>query len=286
MSKLKNPLLSLLVIYGLCYVFRGIEYFVIRTDKTFLGEAVLHKLAGIGIFLISVRLFSSSLEYIGLAKKQILKHFFMGLLFGIFVFAAGYGAEIFLAASQGQFQSLKLYVSSYVVEGNIGNQTGIIFFVICIIGNIVNVLMEESIFRGLFQKILQQKYSFMKAAVIASLFFGMWHVISPVRSYIDGSSSMGGMTANILMLVITTTLGGLKFAMITRLTGSLYMAMGDHFVNNTIVNILHVVSFTGADEGMMIRMSTAQTVSFLIVLLIFIRRRKQADGTGSRFTKK
>lgn len=275
MSKLKKPLLSVLIIYGLCFVFRWIEYFLIRTDKTFFGEAILHKLAGIVVLCVALKLFSTSLEYLGFTKDGILKHLFMGLLFGVSVFVIGYGAEILLAVSQGHFQSLQLYVSSYAVGENIGNQTGAIFFIICVIGNVVNVLMEESVFRGLFQKILQQKYSFTTAAVIAALLFGLWHVIGPVRNYVDGISTIGALVANILMLVITTTLGGFKFAMITRLTGSLYMAMGDHFVNNTIVNMLHVVSSTGTDELMMVRMATAQTVSFLVVLLVYIRKQKQ-----------
>ena len=32
---------------------------------------------------------------------------------------------------------------------------------------------------------------------------------------------------------------GLKLAMITYMEGNLYMGMADHFVNNTIVNLLH-----------------------------------------------
>ena len=84
--------------------------------------------------------------------------------------------------------------------------------------------------------------------------------------------SMGGMIANIAMLVGTSALVGFKFAMLTKMTGSLYMAMGDHFVNNTIVNLLHVVSDSGVDEMMAVRVAIAQSVSFILVLLCFIRR--------------
>lgn len=80
------------------------------------------------------------------------------------------------------------------------------------------------------------------------------------------------MIAYIAMLVVTSTLVGFKFAMLTKMTGSLYMAMGDHFVNNTIVNLLHVVSDTGADEMMVVRVTIAQSVSFILVLLCYIRR--------------
>lgn len=281
MRKLKNPLLLVLGIYGLCFLFRWMEYFIIRTDKTFLGEAILHKLAGIVILCISAKLLSSNLEYIGFVKSKILKNISRGLLLGISVFAVGYGAEILLTLSQGRFQSLQLYVSSYAIDRNIGNQTGMIFFIICVAGNIVNVLMEEGIFRGLFQKILQAKYSFETAVMAASLLFGLWHIIGPIRDYIDGTATMRSMAANIVMLVITSTLAGIKFAMLTKLTGSLYMAMGDHFLNNTIVNVLHVVSFTGADELMTVRISIAQTVSFLAVLLFYIHRQRSLN----RFSK-
>lgn len=86
---------------------------------------------------------------------------------------------------------------------------------------------------------------------------------------------MAGLIANGSMLLVTSALVGFKFAMLTELTGSHYMAMGDHFVNNTIVNLLHVVSDTGADELMVIRVSIAQSVSFILVLIYYIRARRR-----------
>ena len=42
------------------------------------------------------------------------------------------------------------------------------------------------------------------------------------------------------MLIVSSTLVGLKLAMITYMESNLYMGMADHFVNNTIVNLLHI----------------------------------------------
>ena len=271
MKKIKNPLLTVTAIYILCFVFRLAEYFIIRTDQTFWGEAFLHKLMGILILYAAVKVFSSGMEYIGFTKKGVFTHLAMGLLFGFAMFALAYGAEIMLAISRGSFRSVQFYVSSYAVDGNRGNQTGMLFFIICIVGNVLNVLMEEGVYRGLFQKILEQKYTFIVSMLTASLLFGLWHVAGPIRNYYDGLSSAGGMAANIMMLVLTSGLGGVKFALLTKMTGSLYMAMGDHFVNNTIVNLLHVTSLTGADELMFVRMAIAQSLSFLIVLLFYFR---------------
>lgn len=268
----KTPFGAVLVIYLLCFLFRVCEYFILRTDQTFWGEAFVHKLIGTAILCITVKITSFTFEEIGFSKVNIIQNLLKGLLFGLSVFAFAYAIEVIICILQGNFESLQLYVTAYAVDGNIGHQTAFIFFAICIVGNIINVIMEEGVFRGLFQQILQKKYSFVLSAVIASCLFGLWHMIAPLRNYYDGTSSMGGLIFNAALLVVTSGLIGFKFALLTKMTNNLYMAMGDHFVNNTIVNILHVVSKTGADELQFVRITVAQTLSFIIVLVYYLKK--------------
>ena len=64
------------------------------------------------------------------------------------------------------------------------------------------------------------------------------------------------------------------------MSGSIYMSMGDHFFNNTIVNLLHVVTNTGADEMMTVRIFIAQSLSFVLVLICCRKwRRNNAFNT-------
>lgn len=267
LNRKEKSLSIVLIIYLICFVFRILEYFVLRTDQTFWGEAFIHKLIGIAILFIGIKLYDFKFKEIGFAKGKSILYISKGLFFGFAIFVLAYSAEILILALQGNFKTLALYVSAYAVDGNIGNQTALVFFALCIIGNIINVVMEEGIFRGLFPKLLEQKYTLIISAIIASGLFGIWHIMAPIRNYYDGTMSWGGFIANSVLLVITSSLVGFKFAMITKLTGNLYMAMGDHFVNNTIVNILHVISNTGADELMIVRITIAQSVSFIIVLI-------------------
>lgn len=268
----KTPFGAVLVIYLLCFLFRVCEYFILRTDQTFWGEAFVHKLIGTAILCITVKITSFTFEEIGFSKVNIIQNLLKGLLFGLSVFAFAYAIEVIICILQGNFESLQLYVTAYAVDGNIGHQTAFIFFAICIVGNIINVIMEEGVFRGLFQQILQKKYSFVLSAVIASCLFGLWHMIAPLRNYYDGTSSMGGLIFNATLLVVTSGLIGFKFALLTKMTNNLYTAMGDHFVNNTIVNILHVVSKTSADELQFVRITVAQTLSFIIVLVYYLKK--------------
>lgn len=260
----------ILTVYLVCFVFRLLEYFVLRTDKTVFGEAVVHKILGIGVLFLAIRTLQIRGSEIGLCRKHFGNNVIKGLGFGIATFVLAYGAEVVLQMIKGNFDSLQVYVSTYAVDGNVGNRTAWIFFLICILGNVINVVMEEGIFRGLFGKVLERKYSFIVSAFFASILFGVWHVVGPVRNYFDGTMSMGGMIANSLMLVGTSALVGFKFALLTKMTGDLAMAMGDHFVNNTIVNLLHVVSKTGADELMTVRLTIAQSVSCVMVLVYYL----------------
>lgn len=280
-TKLKT-ILAVLIIYVICFVFRALEYFVIRTDQTFFGEAFIHKLIGIGLMVAAIFVFRYRFEDVGFKTGKSFFDILKGLAFGIIVFIVAYGVEIIILAASNNLKAVEFYVTAYSVDGGEEVKRTGIFFLICVIGNIINVLMEEGVFRGLFQKMLSDKYKFLIAGIIASVLFGVWHIMAPLRSLIDGNKSVGGFIGESAMLIGTSALVGFKFAMMGKLTGNLYMGMGDHFVNNTIVNILHVINNEGeADNLTVIRISIAQSVSFTAVLIwyiiVAIRKKKAAQ---------
>lgn len=268
--KNKNTVwLQVLLIYLICFCFRLIEYFFIRTDTTFFGEAFIHKLLGIAVLFVSARLLLIKPAEIGFSRTKVPLNLLTGFLFGLCSYAFAYAVEIIILKNAGSFEKLSLFVTSYSVNGNLGNHTEAVFFLICILGNIINVVMEEGVFRGLFQKLFERKHSFWAAAIFASILFGLWHCVGPIRSFADGDSNRMQLIMNLLILIGSSTLIGIKYAMLVRLTGSLYLGMADHFVNNTIINILHVLGSSGIDQLQTIRISIAQTVSFVIVLIIY-----------------
>lgn len=279
-EKITKPFTLVAAIYILYFILRVMDLFILRTDQTWVGEAIIHKLLGIVIMSIIACRLGFKPEDIGFSKgKSILKVFY-GLAFGFAVYGIAYAAEIIMAKAAGSFDSLRFYVSAYAIDKNSGNRTGFLFFILCIIGNVINVLMEEGNFRGLFPGILGEKYAFAKAAVITSALFGFWHIVLPVRNYVDREQSFSGMIVQCVLLLVISTLIGLKFTILTKMSGSIYMSMGDHFFNNTIVNLLHVVTNTGADEMMTVRIFIAQSLSFVLVLIYYCKwRRTNAFNT-------
>ena len=271
-----KPITSILIIYLFCGVLRALEYMLLRTDQTILGEAFVHKLGGILTLILAMQHLGFSWCDIGLAKKSAVKKVGYGLLLGAVSFTAAYGIEIFLLVINGNAPSLQGYVTGYALSGNRGNQTGLLFFTICVLGNIINVVMEEGVFRGLFIKLAERRYTFAYSVLISSALFGLGHIAAPVRSLLDGEMHITQAAVTALMLVLITGIAGVKFCLLTRLSGSLWMPMADHFFNNTIINILHVITDSGADIMQVVRISVAQTLSFILVLLIYWK-------TGARY---
>jgi hypothetical protein len=60
------------------------------------------------------------------------------------------------------------------------------------------------------------------------------------------------------------------------MTGSLWMGLGDHLFNNVIVtNLIHVVSNNEADNMQIVRILIGQLLSFIIVFVIYKKRRQE-----------
>ena len=262
-----------IAIFALCLSARFVEYFLIETDKTAIGENVLHKVVGIIILALVLKRVNLSWSDIGFHRNSFVRGILKGLLLGSVCFAISYGLELAIFILQGNPAHLELYISSFSLTGSQINHTDFVFFLLCVLFNVINVWMEEGVFRGLFLKTLSETKPFMQANYIAAFLFGVWHIVMPIRSYINGEMSFAAMLLMGIGYIILAGIMGIKWGLLYRITGNLWAGLGDHLFNNTVAtNMLHVVSLNGADELQIVRIMAAQVISFTVVLAIHTYR--------------
>ena len=262
-----------IAIFTLCLSVRFAEYFLIETDKTAVGENVLHKIVGMILLALVLKRVNLSWSDIGFHRNSFVSSILKGVLLGCVCFAVSYGLELAVFILQGNPAHLEMYISSFSLTGSQIKNTDFVFFLLCVLFNIVNVWMEEGVFRGLFIKTLSETESYMKANSIAAFLFGVWHIVMPIRSYFNGEMSFAAMFLMGIGYMILAGVMGIKWGLLYRITGNLWTGLGDHLFNNTVAtNMLHVVSLKGADELQIVRILAAQIISFAFVLVIHIYR--------------
>ena len=101
----------------------------------------------------------------------------------------------------------------------------------------------------------------------------------PIRSYVNGEMPFAAMVLMGIGYIILAGIMGIKWGLLYRITGNIWVGLGDHLFNNTVAaNMLHVVSSTGAAKLQIARIMAAQLVSFAFVLVIYIyRSRKEGE---------
>ena len=141
--------------------------------------------------------------------------------------------------------------------------------------NIINVIMEEGMFRGFFLKIISKENTFFKSNLIVALLFGIWHFVMPLRSFIYGEINFISLFIMMIGYMILSGIMSVKWGLLYEMTGSLFIGIGDHLFNNIVAtNLLHIVTVTGVDELQIVRIMIAQILSFIIIYMIY---RKNKD---------
>lgn len=280
---INKPIEICMIVFLVCSIARILEYFLIRTDETVLAEAFLHKVFGIIVLSVILRLAKLSWSAIGFRKANMIQDILKGLALGAACFSVAYLLEcIFLYSMNGNVQ-ISIYASGFSLNGEPVKQNRFIFIMLCIAFNMINVWMEEGIFRGLFANLLADKLNFKDSAALIALLFGIWHWVMPLRDFVEGRTS----TANLLIMgigyIVLAGIMSIKWSILYKITGSLWMGLSDHLFNNVIVtNLLHVISENESDSMQIVRILIGQLMSFLFVMIYYKLHRNGASWSVRR----
>lgn len=269
----ENTVCSSLLIFAALLAVHTLEVMCLRLDESFFAENFLNKLFGIVVVFCVLRWLKLKWRDIGFSEKGFVKSVLLGLALAACTFSVAYAVEIAILKGQGHSVKVGVFSVAFSLVGETVSNTGIGYILMCVFFNVINVVMEEGVFRGLIFKLVSIDRSEKTAVLLQSLLFGVWHIVTPFRNFADGDLQLSEFVVLGVGYIILAGLMGIKWSLLYRMTGSLYAGMADHFFNNCIAsNLLHIVTDSGIDEMMTVRIIIAQMLSFAIVLAAFCKR--------------
>lgn len=267
-KKQKNTLLYILFVFILCSAAKDFEFLVLKTDETFLAENIFCKLFALLMIYLCLEDRKLTWRSIGLRRSGIAKGMVLGFSLGIITFTVSYLAECILLLILGKSPHLGFYITSFSLSDQTVTGLSVSAILICIAGNIVNVLAEEGLFRGLFYKLGRRAFSVKYANLLQALLFGIWHLITVVVWYKQGSLSIPSALLFGIGYILLAGILGFEWGLCVTLTGTLWTGIFEHFFNNFIGNFLHVSTATGTDELQIFRIVLSNVLSLLLVILL------------------
>lgn len=264
----RNTIRNSIIIFFICLCVHTFEVLFIRTDETIFAECFINKAFGIILLYAVLKILKWHWSDIGFHREKLFINVFKGFGLCLVFYSIAFIIEFAVLAVQGTPAHMEFFVTGFSLTGNTVKHTGIVFILMCIGFNIINVWMEEGLFRGFFITYISREHSKNTALFVAALLFGVWHLVTPFRSLLDGDMSVGIFATMSIGYVILSALMGIKWGLLYQLSGTIWIGLADHFFNNCIVtNLLHVVTSSGVDELQIIRVLIGELTSFIAVVI-------------------
>lgn len=271
----KQILYTVGILFVLCSIVEYIEFLFVRTEQTIIADNVFTKIFCIIATLVAMKINRIKIQDVGFKNNKVIKYLGCGLGLGILTFAISYGVEYVILIAAGKAPHLEVYITNFGLTGATSEVSlSAMAVIICIVVNIINVIAEEGLFRGFILKVVSEKCNFKVANMTQAILFGVWHIVMCVLGVYDGQMTIPVALVFGVGYVILAGILGIEWGICVNMTGVIWMCVAEHFFNNFIGNILHVVSTTGIDEFQIIRVVLSNVLSLIMVIGINRRKRK------------
>jgi membrane protease YdiL (CAAX protease family) len=266
---LTRPILVCWILFTIATAFRWLDSFILRLDER-IGELILTKTLGFILVLVFVWASGRKIQAVGLHTRHLAQSLLIGGLTTSFSLMVGYLVEFTLASVSGNQPVLQFGA----IDPKIGVSGGILFALFLLVGNFVNSLMEEGLFRGVMGRLARVRFNFVQTNWFQAFMFGIWHLPWVAKYYLLGEIETGGELFTLIVFnSLPQMLVGLSYGYLYLKTGSLWAPWLAHTISNSSSNFIHVNTIQGINPGLPIRMTVYVVVMFLS--LFWVRRMAQ-----------
>lgn len=251
-----------------------IDLFLIRSDLTVLGDTVFMSVCGLVILFLYMKASKDSLRIFGISKRgsKITSGILYGFVFALLPLAFVNVAEgVFIAATDTNLLDISFKTPNMIntdAEGITPGLACMIYILTCFIG----VFFKEIFFRGFLLKKINKVAGFAKANIIQSVLYVTFVLMYLLRSVPEwlrsGKTDFKTATLIVLFCVAHELFTGIKWGLMTRVSGSTYMAIVDHYLYSFLsVGIFLTPEYTIATY--LLRLAIIQLLSYILVLIYY-----------------
>lgn len=267
-----HQLLISFILLLICISLRILDIFIFRLDDL-LGEIIVSKFLGFVVIVVCIKFTGQKLESVGLHSYDLHRNIKFGIMLVFLALFLSYGTQfVYLVFNNG----------GPVFTFNDYNLLSFILFVL--IGNIINSLMEEGLFRGIILRSFLNYMPFWFANVLQSLLFGLWHIIWPIKLYATGQISLQGAIMNAIVYTIFSGMMGFLMGYLFYKTSNLWITITWHTIWNACLNLLIIQSTVFNDDSeIMVLSNNAFWIGFTISVIstiILMRTFKRDQNIG------
>ena len=116
----------------------------------------------------------------------------------------------------------------------------LIFVYFTFMTNLVIVMMEEGLFRGIFlpMSLSVTKTHFWKANILQAFLFGIWHWIWPLKELVSANMTMEEVILYAIIYFIMSFSIAIPWGYYYYKTGSILVSVGSHLIWNTLLGLI------------------------------------------------
>lgn len=243
MSRLRNyfishPLLAVAYLLLLCLSFRIVDIFILKLDER-IGEIIISKSIGFILIILFLLLIGKRIKDIYLHRANLKIGISLAFIQVLLALSFCYGIKYLFVALQGGEPYFALNDEYTILT--------VILFVF--IGNIINTLMEEGLFRGVMITTFTRMISFWKANTIQALLFGLWHIPWTIKDYLNGKIDFQALIINGAQYTLISAIMGFIMGYMFHKTKTLWTTIVWHTIWNSTLNLLLIKSLVFADDS-------------------------------------
>ncbi len=155
----RNTVRNSIIIFLICLGVHIFEVLFIRTDETFFAECFINKAFGILLLYAVLKILKWHWSDIGFQKQKLLINVFKGFGLCVVFYSIAFITEFAVLAARDTPAHMEFFVTGFSLTGSTVKHTGFGFILMCIGFNIINVWMEEGLFRGFFITYIGREHS-------------------------------------------------------------------------------------------------------------------------------